>query len=144
LPRKVRYNVPDALTEQHRAHRPLTVFTASCLLVARTGRAENQAGQVDSKERDARKACLSGDYARGVQILTELFVDSNDPTYIYNQARCYEQSRRCGNAIARFAFVVTVLKQVCTAIGGGCDKWVRTEKTRQQPTSVLDSLLRTR
>jgi hypothetical protein len=70
----------------------------SLLLTARLVHAENTA----AKERTARTACLSGDYAKGVQLLSELFVSTMDPTFIYNQGRCFEQNRRYEDAIARF------------------------------------------
>ena len=60
------------------------------------------AGNAETKERAARTACLSGDYANGVALLSELFVDTKDATYIYNQGRCFEQNRRYEDAIARF------------------------------------------
>jgi hypothetical protein len=47
-------------------------------------------------------ACLSGDYTKGVAILSELFVDTKDPTYLFNQGRCFEQNRRYEDAVARF------------------------------------------
>jgi hypothetical protein len=56
----------------------------------------------EEKERAAKKACLSGDYAKGVSLLTDLYVDSNDSTYIFNQGRCYEQGNRCEEAIISF------------------------------------------
>jgi hypothetical protein len=68
------------------------------LLAAPAARAES----VESRVRTARTACLSGDYAKGVAILSELFVDTHNPTYIYNQGRCFEQSRRYEDAIGRF------------------------------------------
>ena len=63
-----------------------------------------QAGATDreAQARTARKACLTGDYTKGVAILTELFVDTEDPTYIYNQGRCFEQNLRYTDAIGRF------------------------------------------
>lgn len=61
-----------------------------------------QAGSVENKERTARMACLSGDFAKGVAILSELFVDTKNPVYIYNQGRCFEQTRHYEDAIARF------------------------------------------
>lgn len=61
-----------------------------------------QAASRQAQERAARKACLSGDYTNGVSILAELFVDTKDPTYIFNQARCFEQNRRYEDALARF------------------------------------------
>lgn len=56
----------------------------------------------EGAERAARKACLSGKYATGGGILSDLFIDTRDPTYIYNQARCFEQNNRCEDAIGRF------------------------------------------
>jgi hypothetical protein len=50
----------------------------------------------------ARKACLSGDLTKGVEILTDLYLDSKDATYIFNQGRCFEQNHRYDDAIARF------------------------------------------
>ena len=56
----------------------------------------------EAKEREARKACLEGDYAKGVGILSDLFLDFKVPTYIFNQGRCYEQNERYDEAISRF------------------------------------------
>ena len=56
----------------------------------------------DPRERTARKACLTGDPAKGVSILADLFLDTKDPTYIFNQGRCFEQNRKYEDAIARF------------------------------------------
>jgi tetratricopeptide (TPR) repeat protein len=55
-----------------------------------------------SREREARMACLSGDYAKGVAILSELFLDFKDSAYLFNQGRCYEQNGRLEEAISRF------------------------------------------
>jgi hypothetical protein len=64
----------------------------------------HKAGNASKKaqENAARKACLSGDYAKGVEILSDLFVAVKDPTYIFNQGRCFEQNRRYEEAISRF------------------------------------------
>jgi hypothetical protein len=62
---------------------------------------EGAAGK-EARERAAKKACLNDDPAKGVEILTDLYVDTNDPTYIFNQGRCYEQNNRCEEAIVRF------------------------------------------
>jgi hypothetical protein len=62
-----------------------------------------QAAGKEAKERAARKACLSGNVEKGVEILSDLFVNSGgDPNYLYNQARCYEQNHRWEDAISRF------------------------------------------
>jgi hypothetical protein len=68
------------------------------LLAASPATAANRHDQ----ERAARKACLTGDYTTGIAILSDLFIDTKDPTYIFNQGRCFEQSRKFEDAIARF------------------------------------------
>jgi len=61
-----------------------------------------QAGGKESKERAAKTACLSGDAAKGVALLAELYVSTNDITYLFNQGRCFEQNGRYADAIIRF------------------------------------------
>jgi hypothetical protein len=60
------------------------------------------AANKQAQERAARKACLGGDYNKGVNILADLFVDTKDSTYIFNQGRCFEQNHRYEDAISRF------------------------------------------
>jgi hypothetical protein len=60
------------------------------------------AGGREVNERAARKACLTGDFSKGVDILVELFLDTKDINYIFNQGRCLEQNRRYEDAIGRF------------------------------------------
>lgn len=55
-----------------------------------------------TQEKIARKACLSGDYSKGVSILADLFVETRDPVHVFNQGRCFEQNLRYREAIARF------------------------------------------
>ena len=56
----------------------------------------------EDRERVARKACLTGDVGKGVDILADLFLDTRDITHIFNQGRCLEQNRRFEEAISRF------------------------------------------
>jgi hypothetical protein len=79
--------------------RPSIPFAVSVLLLPAWAQA--QTGR-EPQERAAKKACLVGDTTKGVEILADLFVDTNDPTYIFNQGRCFEQNRLYENAIARF------------------------------------------
>lgn len=53
-------------------------------------------------EKSAKKACIVGDFRKGTDILAELFVETNDATYIFNQGRCFEQSHQWQDAIDRF------------------------------------------
>ncbi len=55
-----------------------------------------------AQEKAARKACLSGDYSKGISILADLFVDTRDPDHVFNQGRCFEQNLQYREAIGRF------------------------------------------
>lgn len=59
---------------------------------------------------EARKACLTGDYQKGIAILSDLFVKTEAPNYIYNQGRCLEQNAKYEQAIVRFEEYLRVTK----------------------------------
>jgi tetratricopeptide (TPR) repeat protein len=85
------------------------IFTLVALvLTASTASAQD----VDTRTRAARTACLAGDYAKGVALLSELFVATEDPGFIYNQGRCFEQNHRYEDAIARFQEYLRVAKRL--------------------------------
>jgi hypothetical protein len=50
----------------------------------------------------AKKACSVGDVAKGIELLGELYVETNDLVYVHNQGRCYQQNGEPGKAILRF------------------------------------------
>ena len=54
-------------------------------------------------EKAARKACLTGDYRKGVDMLADLFIDTKDTVYIFNQGRCFQQNHRWEDALDRFS-----------------------------------------
>ena len=58
--------------------------------------------KLEALEAAAKKACAAGEFRKGVEILAELYVSSDDPTWVYNQGRCYEQNHQCRDAIDRF------------------------------------------
>jgi tetratricopeptide (TPR) repeat protein len=60
------------------------------------------ASSFGAKEKAAKRACLNGDATKGVQILTDLYILTNDALILYNQGRCYEQNNRYEDAIGRF------------------------------------------
>jgi hypothetical protein len=79
-----------------------TVFSLLALAATPALAAGKKAQGKQPQERAARKACLNGDYTKGVAILSELFVDTKDPTYLFNQGRCFEQNHRYEDALSRF------------------------------------------
>jgi cell division septation protein DedD len=81
------------------------------LLTAGSAWAKN----VDSRDNEARAACLSGDYAKGIEILSQLFVQTKAAGFIFNQGRCFEQNHRYDDAIARFEEFLRVVKKLSKA-----------------------------
>ena len=79
----------------------LAVAVAPALFAAGTALGAGKANK-QAQENAARAACLDGDYTQGVAILSKLFVQTKDTTYIFNQGRCFEQNRRYEDALARF------------------------------------------
>jgi len=71
---------------------------ALALLAAPAARAQ----QGDAREVEAKKACLGGHPDRGIELLADLYAETSDPTYIYNQGRCFEQNGRNADAVVRF------------------------------------------
>jgi hypothetical protein len=69
---------------------------------AKRSTTDTDASKRAAQERAARKACLNGDYAKGVGILSDLFIDTKVHTYIFNQGRCLEQNQRYEDAIGKF------------------------------------------
>jgi hypothetical protein len=96
------------------------VIFVSALIVSRDGQAES----TSAKEREARTACLAGDYTLGVRLLSELFVASKDPGFIYNQARCFEQSSRYQEAIGRFHEYLRAGKKLSTEEKADAEKHI--------------------
>jgi hypothetical protein len=58
--------------------------------------------KIDGLERVAKKACAAGDFRKGIDILADLYVRTEDPTFIFDQGRCYEQNHQWKSAIDRF------------------------------------------
>jgi hypothetical protein len=80
--------------------RSLTIATV--LLTSLSVASAAGASGRDTKERAAKKACLAGDARKGVEILADLYIDTGNPTYIFNQGRCYSQNNLYAEAVSRF------------------------------------------
>lgn len=65
---------------------------------------------------EAHKACLSGRVQQGIDMLAELFVETGDATYIYNQGRCFQQNGRADEAITRFREFLRKAKNLTPAV----------------------------
>lgn len=78
---------------------PIAALTL-CLSLASVARAQNAVD--DPRIVQARKACLAGDVQQGIRVLADLYVATDDPIWIFNQGRCYQQNNQPSNALARF------------------------------------------
>jgi hypothetical protein len=58
--------------------------------------------EIEAREKEARAACDAGRLDEGVRILAELFAQTDDGNYIFNQGRCYQQNGRARDAVLRF------------------------------------------
>ena len=78
---------------------------ASLATMASASRHAEAASKTEKRataEKAAKKACITGDVRTGIDLLGDLYVETNDATYIYNQGRCFEQNHHWGDALDRF------------------------------------------
>lgn len=72
------------------------------LALAGGARAAHGQDAQEAREVEAKKACLARHTDRGIELLAELYAETNDPTYIYNQARCFQQGGKAQEALVSF------------------------------------------
>jgi hypothetical protein len=77
----------------------IPVALAGVMTVAATAVA---AESREAREREARQACFTGNVDRGVEILVDLYVETQHPNYIYNQARCFERNGKHDQALLSY------------------------------------------
>jgi hypothetical protein len=58
--------------------------------------------QNDPRPMEAKAACAAGDVQKGVALLAQLYAETNDPTWVFNQGRCYQENGQRDNALQRF------------------------------------------
>jgi len=80
----------------------LFVFLFVLMVLLTSHLAQAAEGSLAAKNKAAKTACLSGDYAKGVALLAEGYVETNNPMYIFNQGRCFQQNGRYEEAVLRF------------------------------------------
>jgi hypothetical protein len=100
------------------------------------------AAREQARERQAKKACLSGDYVNGISILAALFVETEDPTFLYNQGRCYEQNVRYLEAAERFREYLRKAENLSAGERAEADKHIadcEAAAARTQPRMVADT-----
>jgi len=64
----------------------------------------------DPRPRAALGACASGDFKKGVAILADVYAETRNPAFVFNQARCFQQNGQLDPARQRFAEYLRVGK----------------------------------
>src|SRR5262249_14192761 len=65
-------------------------------------RADDPAGGEDKRPTTALAACASGDVNKGIAILGELYAETRNPSYVFNQGRCYQKNNKLEEARGSF------------------------------------------
>ena len=79
-----------------------TLSTAASLLVLAAAHPQAWAQAEDPRPRDAKAACAAGQVDKGIALLAELYAETDQISWVYNQGRCYQQNGRPEEAINRF------------------------------------------
>ncbi len=79
------------------------VFSIAVAVPASRASAQTAAAPEDPRPREALGACSSGDFKKGVAILGELYAETRNPSFVFNQARCYQQNGQLEPAKQRFS-----------------------------------------
>lgn len=58
--------------------------------------------EVDPRVSEAMSACLGNNLDKGIGILAQLYAETQDAIWVFNQARCYQQNNKLEDARTRF------------------------------------------
>jgi hypothetical protein len=94
-------NRSDILVTFVRRLFPITIVVLlACAGLSRTARAADSPD--DKRPTTALAACASGDVAKGISILGELYAETRNPAYVFNQGRCYQKNNKLEEARGSF------------------------------------------
>jgi hypothetical protein len=83
-------------------HLPISIaIVLASAALAGSARAADGPGD-DKRPNAALAACASGDVAKGIAILGELYAETRNPAYVFNQGRCYQKNNKLEEARASF------------------------------------------
>jgi hypothetical protein len=127
-------------------HLTLLLGVAVGTLVVPNVRAQGQSkdqSNVEARERDALAACDSGQVQKGIDLLARLWADTLEPTYVYDQGRCYQKASMPKEALARFQEFVRVAKDSKDEPVAQAEQFIKelqadtTEREHDQAAKVL-------
>jgi hypothetical protein len=62
----------------------------------------------DKRPNAALAACASGDVAKGISILGELYAETRNPAFVFNQGRCYQKNNQLEPARSSFTEYIRI------------------------------------
>jgi hypothetical protein len=81
-----------------------TVASIAGVIFCGAARAADPATAADDQRPNAAlAACASGDVAKGISILGQLYAETRSPAYVFNQGRCYQKNNQLEQARSSFA-----------------------------------------
>jgi hypothetical protein len=116
-----------AAASQNRARMRKSMVSTLGLLLATGGLSlAPPAAHADGERmKDVKRACAAGEVDKGVRLLADLYAETNDPTAIYNQARCYQQNARPELAASRFREYLRKAGNISAAERAEVDAFIR-------------------
>jgi hypothetical protein len=82
----------------------ITAWLLAASALCRSARADGSSARADDPRPSAAlAACASGDVAKGIGILGELYAETRSPSFVFNQGRCYQKNGQLEPARHRFA-----------------------------------------
>lgn len=102
---RVRNLFPDILSAPVRPKllASTAVLTAVTTFCAGARADETPPAGEDKRPTAALAACASGDVAKGISILGELYAETRNPSYVFNQGRCYQKNNKLDEARGSFS-----------------------------------------
>jgi hypothetical protein len=95
----------------------------------------------DPREGEAQRACLTGDSQRGIDLLAQLYIASDDVNYLYNQGRCLQQNGRFAEAIPRFREYLRKVKEPTAAEVADAEKQISECQRLASPPAAPPALV---
>jgi hypothetical protein len=86
----------------------LAIALASAAVCRQARAAESSTLAEDARPHEALAACASGDVAKGISILGVLYAETRNPSYVFNQARCYQKNGQLDHARSSFAEYIRI------------------------------------
>jgi hypothetical protein len=108
------------------------VAVSITLLVAGSGVRASAADSEDPRASKALTACTAGQVPTGVALLAELYTETRDPAFIFNQGRCYQQNGQLDPAAERFREYLRVGKNEPAADRARAEGFIKEIEARME------------